>query len=120
MSVLAQLILNGTLIPVQVFGGPDDYNEWGYGLCDAFSLHAPAGSDCNRAEIFLLRPSDDAMNSRDVMAALLYVLNHADMVDRDVEHDVFLGIYPNENVSPITDEEYKMILDARKRKVLEE
>jgi hypothetical protein len=61
---LAELIRNGTLVPVQVFGGPDTCPKcgtdvpWAYGLCDRFSRYSPGGSDCNRSEFFLLRPND--------------------------------------------------------------
>jgi hypothetical protein len=60
-------------VPVQVYGGcahPVEFegrtvrcldgfcDTWGFGLCDRFSRYTPGGSDCNRAEFFLLRPSD--------------------------------------------------------------
>lgn len=91
-----RLINNGMLIPVQVFGGHSDpsdkgghsdaYNcpkcggelEWGYGVCDRFSTHAPGGSDCNRAIFFLLRPSDEAMNDPALRAALRAILDDPD------------------------------------------
>lgn len=65
---LAQLIDDGWLIGVEVFGAHccDDIagctNESGFGLCDTFSSHA-CGSDCNRAEKWLMRPSDTLMGS---------------------------------------------------------
>lgn len=85
MSSVAQivaLIESGDLIPVQVFGGMETCDgchaevEWGYGLCDRFSTHAPGGSDCNRAAFFLLRPSDAAMKDPAVRAALGAVLEN--------------------------------------------
>lgn len=51
---LIRLIGAGRLIPVQVFGADS------YGLCDRFSPHT-VGSDCNRADDFLLRPVDQLM-----------------------------------------------------------
>jgi hypothetical protein len=91
-QAIARLILTGALIPIDVFGGHSDPKdkmghsdadncpicggdlEWGYGLCDKFSRHAPGGSDCNRAVKFMLRPSDDAMDSLEVRAALRAVV----------------------------------------------
>lgn len=84
---LAKLILNGHLIPVQVFGTDhcqhgDDVDGLpccemsGFGLCDRFSQHAMAGSDCNRAEFFLLRPSDELMDGVEVRAAIQHVLDN--------------------------------------------
>lgn len=73
MASIADLIRSGALVPVQVFGGDADKAgdtgtqhcqkchadvPWGYGLCDRFSRFKPGGSDCNRAEFFLLRPND--------------------------------------------------------------
>lgn len=84
---IGELILAGHLIPVAVFGTDKccehgdhiDCPSTGYGLCDRFSTHAPAGSDCNRADWFLLRPTDHAMNSYAVRLAVHKVL--------DEEHD---------------------------------
>jgi hypothetical protein len=67
---LLGLIDGGWLIGVMVFGtdqcclhDPDGFNEvncpsTSYGLCD--TMHDPhsVGSDCNRAERFLMRPHD--------------------------------------------------------------
>lgn len=79
---LAAMIRTGTLVPVQVFGtesccqhGAEGCESIGYGLCDRFSTHAPSGSDCNRAEFFLLRPSDAAMEDPGIRAALISVLD---------------------------------------------
>jgi len=71
-STIAELIRSGALVPVQVFGScghPDPSPGWpnatcdegehfSFGLCDRFSTHTPGGSDCNRAEFYLLRPND--------------------------------------------------------------
>lgn len=82
---IGDLIRKGALIPVQVFGtdtccehgdgGGAECKSTGYGLCDRFSTHAPSGSDCNRADDFLLRPSDEAMRDPAVRAALDQVLD---------------------------------------------
>lgn len=64
MSTIADLIRSGALIPVQVYGTECAHDECdnprhdGFGLSDRFSRHSPGGSDCNRAEFFLLRPND--------------------------------------------------------------
>lgn len=64
------LAREGWLIGVEVFGtddcclhGDDPCPSDGFGLCDA--MHEPVswGSDCNRAERFLLRPHDDLMTA---------------------------------------------------------
>jgi len=61
---IADDIRSGALVPVAVFGGPSDCPHcgkqvpWAFGLCDRFSKFTPGGSDCNRAEFFLLRPND--------------------------------------------------------------
>lgn len=71
-SRIAELIRSGALIPVDVYGGCghpdplpgypertcDEDDHLSYGLCDRFSQFAPGGSDCNRAQFFLLRPND--------------------------------------------------------------
>lgn len=93
---LVTLVKNGTLIPVQVFGGHSDPKDphgdndgitcpmcheplaWDYGLCDRMSTHAPSGSDCNRAAFFLLRPSDAAMADPALREALRSVLENPD------------------------------------------
>jgi hypothetical protein len=83
---VARAILSGDLIPIMVFGtdeccehGPDaednrDCRSTGFGLCDRFSKHAPGGSDCNRANHYMLRPSDALMDDAEVQAALDAVL----------------------------------------------
>lgn len=72
MSTIADLIRSGALIPVAVYGGCghpeplpghpnrtcDEDEHFSWGLSDRFSRHSPGGSDCNRAEFFLLRPND--------------------------------------------------------------
>ncbi len=61
MGLIADLIRSGALVPVQVFGTECSHNppeDFSFGLCDRFSTHTPGGSDCNRAEYFLLRPND--------------------------------------------------------------
>jgi hypothetical protein len=96
---IARLIRSGYLIPVQVFGncGHPVTNEregvylggqtftceqdehWSYGLSDRVSTYAPAGSDCNRASFFVLRPSDELMTADPaVRAALREVLEYPD------------------------------------------
>lgn len=91
---LGALVKSGVLIPVQVFGGYNDPTdpdmtvyacpscnselEWGYGLADRCSTHAPSGSDCNRAAFFLLRPSDAAMADPALREALEAVLERPD------------------------------------------
>jgi hypothetical protein len=95
-TTLATMVRDGILIPVQVFGGHSDPSdphgnsdavtcpacdaplEWGYGLCDRMSTHAPAGSDCNRAAFFLLRPSDAAMADPALRDAIRAVLKNPD------------------------------------------
>ena len=84
---MAELIRSGVLIPVAIFGGDTDCAcgrriHWGYGVMDRFSTHSPAGSDCNRADAYLLRPSDKAMDDPAVKAALNAVLEleHEDEV----------------------------------------
>ena len=81
---LAGLVRSGALIPVMVFGTEDcckhgsaaDCESTGYGLCDRFSHHAQAGSDCNRADFFLLRPSDEAMGDPVLREAIQWVLDN--------------------------------------------
>lgn len=66
--MLHALVGQGWLIGVEVFGADDCcehgmYEECpanGFGLCDVFSKHS-AGSDCNRAEDWLMRPKDGLM-----------------------------------------------------------
>ena len=66
-AVLRALVEDGWLIGVEVFGAHccDDIGacerEGGFGLCDVFGP-ASVGSDCNRAEKFLLRPADKLMH----------------------------------------------------------
>lgn len=82
IETLALCIEQGWLIPVQVFGTDQccEHGEYaeclstGYGLCDRFSKHSPAGSDCNRADNFLLRPSDAALRNPRVQAAFAQIL----------------------------------------------
>lgn len=70
-ELIAELLRVGDLIPVTVFGTDSccehgdhtDCKSTGYGLCDRFTTLNVAGSDCNRANHFLLRPSDEAMDS---------------------------------------------------------
>ncbi len=77
---LAEMVRSGLLLPVQVFGGPETCQKcghdvpWTYGLCDRFTEHSPGGSDCNRAEPFLLRPSDAAMDDPELRAAIDHVI----------------------------------------------
>ncbi len=86
---IAALIRLGALIPVTVFGNCEhpvptrpgaaetacnDQAHWAYGLCDLMSEHSLAGSDCNRADHFLLRPSDEAMADPVVREAIAAVL----------------------------------------------
>lgn len=78
-AILLDLVRRGVLMGVEVFGTDscckhghlnagdipivDDETDCpatGYGLCDRFSEHA-VGSDCNRADAFLLRPADGFM-----------------------------------------------------------
>lgn len=81
MNGIADLIRSGALIPVQVFGGDTEGAgragvehcsncghevPWSFGLSDRFSKWAPGGSDCNRAEFFLLRPNDLTFNDAPV------------------------------------------------------
>lgn len=72
LGMLHQLIDSGWLIGVEVFGttdccehgqmqGDEGCISTGFGLCDVFSRHSPAGSDCNRAARFLFRPHDALM-----------------------------------------------------------
>jgi hypothetical protein len=90
---IKNLIRSGALIPVQVFGTNEccehgsmgagqDCPSTGFGLCDRFSSHAPGGSDCNRAEFFLLRPSNEVMADPSIRAALEEVI---DEDDKEVE-----------------------------------
>lgn len=83
-EALILLIKNGALLPVMVFGTTDccahgpfdpsnpaahrDCVSVGHGLCDTFGPHT-VGSDCNRAERYLMRPSDELMTPR-VLEAL--------------------------------------------------
>ena len=92
---IAALIRLGALIPVTVFGNCghpvptrpgiaiatgaaetecNDASHWNYGLADLMSEHSLAGSDCNRADHFLLRPSDEAMADPLVREAIDAVL----------------------------------------------
>lgn len=86
-AALLLLIESGVLLPVQVFGSEDccEHNphgasdappcpSQGHGLCDRFSIHTPAGSDCNRAEWWLMRPVDEAMDDPALRAAWMSVL----------------------------------------------
>lgn len=103
---IAGLIRTGALIPVAVFGNCDhpvptspeyaaqtgktettcgDESHWGWGLMDRVSEHSPAGSDCNRAVPYMLRPSDDAMQSVEVRAAILEVLDEMERADPELE-----------------------------------
>lgn len=92
VSEVAKLILRGVLVPVQVFGtdeccehtlGPNQVEDpveagceaVGHGLSDRASYHAPGGSDCNRAEFFLLRPSNEEMADSDLAIALMKVMD---------------------------------------------
>lgn len=112
MDSVARLIQHGFLIPVQVFGGGDE--EWSYGLSDRFSYHAPGGSDCNRAEFFLLRPSDQEMANPEVRRAIEGMLIEGEPPHlKDAVRDAYLGVWPNETPFPITDAEYKLILAKR-------
>ncbi len=72
---IAALIRLGALIPVTVFG--DGTDGWSYGLMDLMSEHSLAASDCNRADHFLLRPSDEAMADPRVREAIEDVLRSA-------------------------------------------
>lgn len=78
---LAQLILDGDLLPIDVFGGESSCRkcnapvQWSFGLMDRFSEHSPAGSDCNRAGEFMVRPSDELMQSTEVIAAIKHVID---------------------------------------------
>lgn len=78
-AVLLDLVQRGVLVGVEVFGtntccdhgvDPSDAacESTGYGLCDRFSEHS-VGSDCNRADAFLLRPSDPHLTA-DLRAAI--------------------------------------------------
>lgn len=75
-ETLADLVRRGVLIGVEVFGtddccehGPfDECPANGFGLCDTFGP-ASVGSDCNRAERWIMRPSDEHMT--DDLHALL-------------------------------------------------
>jgi len=66
-AVLRALVEDGWLIGVEVFGAHscDDIaaceREGGFGLSDVFGP-ASVGSDCNRAESYLLRPADKLMH----------------------------------------------------------
>lgn len=69
-TMLSTLIDNGWLLGVQVFGvddccehGDDPCPADGFGLCDNMNQHSPGGSDCNRAERFLMRPHDLLMTN---------------------------------------------------------
>ena len=70
-AMLVQLIQRGALVGVEIFGSDDCCEHGmhescpadGFGLCDNFGPHT-VGSDCNRAERFLLRPSDACMTDR--------------------------------------------------------
>lgn len=85
MSTIGDLIRSGALVPVAVFGtecaheGCEDETHDGFGLCDRFSRHTPGGSDCNRAEFFLMRPNDlrsgPNVDLDDIRAALNEVLD---------------------------------------------
>lgn len=65
-AVLRALVEDGWLIGIEVFGAHccDDIGacerESGFGLCDVFGP-ASVGSDCNRAEGYMLRPADALM-----------------------------------------------------------
>lgn len=95
-DAVAKLILTGALVPVSVFGpglvcpscakGLDDEPcphcgsevVGSFGLCDRFTHVGSVGSDCNRAEWFLLRPTDELMDSEGVRQALRDVLDDDD------------------------------------------
>lgn len=62
-DALTALVNEGWLVGVAVFGGAID-EDWSYGLCDRFGPHTPAGSDCNRAAPFIMRPHDDLMTPK--------------------------------------------------------
>ena len=75
-EAVAKMIRLGVLVPIAVFGtdcdhdGCEDERHGSFGLMDRFSRHSPAGSDCNRAEFYMLRPSDDLMQGPLVKEAL--------------------------------------------------
>lgn len=91
-AMIAALVRSGALIPVQVFGSCDhpvtndrgqtfrceEPDHWGFGLSDRMSEHAMVGSDCNRAEGFILRPSDALMGTAAVREAIAAVVAAAD------------------------------------------
>lgn len=88
-GVVALLIREGHMIPVEIFGAAGEnaethcscgkeLPEWGYGVSDRFSTHAPGGSDCNRADVYMLRPSDALMETTEIKAALRDVLEDDD------------------------------------------
>lgn len=91
-GMVAALIRSGALIPVEVFGscghpvGVDmrldtceDSDHWSYGLSDRASSFSVAGSDCNRATGFILRPSDELMGTKAIRDALVYVTEEDDL-----------------------------------------
>lgn len=69
-ELLIELVRRGVLIGVEVFGTDQccqhgehvECPSTGYGLCDSFGPHS-VGSDCNRADAFLMRPNDEAMTA---------------------------------------------------------
>lgn len=73
LAMLRALVDDGWLLGVGVFGDEScclhgdpvpegvDCPVTGFGLCDNMNEHSPGGSDCNRAERFLMRPHDDLM-----------------------------------------------------------
>lgn len=58
LILIHALVDEGWLIGVELFGEDEDT---GVGLCDVFSKNSPSGSDCNRAERWLMRPHDNLM-----------------------------------------------------------
>lgn len=68
-ALLVELVRLGVLVGVEVFGADSccehgdfaDCDAAGFGLCDVFGPHS-VGSDCNRAERWLLRPRDGLLS----------------------------------------------------------
>ena len=105
-EALAALIRSGALIPVAVFGNCEhpvptssdyaaatgkrettceDESHWSWGLMDRSSEHSPAGSDCNRAIPYMLRPSDKAMHGPMVRKAIWEMLDEYERRDPEVQ-----------------------------------
>ena len=57
IDLILQLLRDCWLVPIEVFGD-EELDRVGYGLMDRNGVW----SDCNRAERFMLRPADTAMN----------------------------------------------------------